>query len=201
MDKNSWIFLLTSLAFGFFMRDGGLLPAFLFATYMQVFGTVTGRWARELLLPYIYLIPETPFRKLWYCLRQNFEKMLMESALLWIPLGLLLRLNPETIALCVLARFSFGLLFTVANLLVERLWSNVLVKWLALTLYFLCVIVLIMPGVVTGIVLMSMGWAFLSVEITFLLSMIAWNLALGMLVLYFCRNVLERAELNQLQGA
>ena len=78
MDKNSWIFLLASLGFGFIMREEGLLPAFLFATYMQVFGTMTGRWVRELLLPYIYLIPETPFRKLWYCLRQGFEKLLME---------------------------------------------------------------------------------------------------------------------------
>lgn len=201
LDKNSWIFLLVSLGFGFFMREEGLLPAFLFATYMQVFGTVTGRWARELLLPFIYLIPESPFRKLWYCLRQSFEKMLMESVLLWIPLGLLLHLNLETIALCALARFSFGLLFTVANLLVERLWSNVLVKWLAMMLYFLCVLVLVAPGVVTGILLMSGGWMVLSAEITFLLSMIVWNLALGMLVLYVCRNVLERAELNQLQGA
>lgn len=200
MDKNSWIFLLVSLGFGFIMREEGLLPAFLFATYMQVFGTMTGRWVRELLLPYIYLIPETPFRKLWYCLRQGFEKLLLESALLWIPLGLLLRLSPVAIALCVLARFSFGLLFTVANLLVERLWGSVLIKWLILTLYFLCVMVLLAPGVATGIVLTSMGWIFLSVEGTFLLSMIVWNLALGMLVLYACRNVLERAELNQLQG-
>jgi hypothetical protein len=194
LDTISMIMLLVSLAFAFIMRGEGLLPAFAFATYMQLFTVSSGRWVKELSRPYIYMVPETSFRKLIHCLRESILGFAAEALLLMIPMGLILKVPPLEIAFMILARISFSLLFVAGNLLLEKLFSGMKVKALVIMLYFLVMIILILPGIVLSIVLYSLSVLFLSVNITVLAVLTFANLIIAPLIFFLCRNILNNPE-------
>ena len=194
LDTVTMIMLLVTLAFTFIMRGNGLVPSLAFATYMQLFTVASGRWVKELARPYIYLIPETSFRKLIHCLRESMLGFVVEAVLLMIPMGLMLSLAPLEIAFMVLARISFSLLFVAGSLLSEKLFSGMKVKSLLLMLYLLVMILLVLPGAVLSVVLSSINWLFLSPVITVLAVLSLTNLILSPLIFFLCRNILNNPE-------
>ena len=194
LDTMTMIMLLSSLVFSFIMREQGLAAAFSFATYMQLFTVATGRWVKELARPYIYMIPETSFHKLLHCLRESMLGFVLEAVLLMVPMGLILKMQPLDIAIAVVARISFSILFVAGNLLLEKLFAGMKLKVLLIMLYFLTMILLIAPGVALGIVLYSNGILFLSEAFTVLSVITVMNLMISPLILYLCRNVLNNPE-------
>ncbi len=194
LDTMSMIMLLSSLVFAFIMRGEGLLPGFAFATYMQLFSISSGRWVKELARPYIYLMPETSFRKLIHCLRESALGFMLEAALLMIPMGLMLKLPLLDIAFMVLARISFSLLFVAGNLLIEKLFSGMKLKVLLMLFYFLIMLLLVLPGTVLSIVLTTANVLFLSLNITVLVILTLVNILLAPLIFFLCRNVLNNPE-------
>ncbi|MCI8497635.1 MAG: hypothetical protein HFE85_05230 [Clostridiales bacterium] len=199
LDTASLVMALTSIAFAFFMRDaGGLLTAFIFATYMQIFSSATGRWLREVTMPYVYMVPASPFAKLIAICCENFLKIIVDALVIFIPIGLLLQSSPLDIAACILARIGFGLLFMAGNILSERLLGSVDSKILVMFIYLLMLIVLAAPGVTAGI-LIGVFLPF-SEALVFPIALICtmfWNVLCSLLVFFLCRNILNYAELNQ----
>ena len=63
LSGTAIVFALIPAVFALFIREGGVIPAFAFAVYMQLFSTGTNRVILELTKPYAYLVPEPPFRK------------------------------------------------------------------------------------------------------------------------------------------
>ena len=118
----------------------------------------------------------------------------LEAVLLMVPMGLIVSLPPLEIAVAVIARVSFSLLFVAGNLLMEKLFSGMKLKALLVMLYFLIMILLVMPGIVLSIVLYSMSVLFLSVNITVLAVLTLANLILSPVIFFLCRNVLDNPE-------
>ena len=199
LDTMSLVMALVSIGFAFFMRDsGGLLAAFIFATYMQIFSSATGRWLRELTMPYVYMVPASPFSKLIAICCENFVKIVVDALVVFIPIGLLLQASPLDIVACILARIGFGLLFMAGNILTERILGSVDSKTLTIFIYFLMLILLALPGVIAGILVgmfLPFGQA-LVFPIALFCTMI-WNILCSLIVFYLCRNILNYAELNQ----
>lgn len=114
LDTTSLVFVGVILFFSFFMRDGGLVSVFAFATYMQIFSVSMGRWLRELTLPYVYLVPAGAFQKLLAICRETFLKICVEAVLVFLPAGayfagqnrwrLLLVFSPASASACSLWR-------------------------------------------------------------------------------------------------
>ena len=196
LDGTSLIYVVVSIVFAFFMRDMGFLPAFMFSTYMLVFSVALGRINKELMKPYVYLVPEPPFRKMVACIRESYVRMILEAILVFVPIGLLLHLSPLDTALCIVARISYAFLFTAGNILVERVFGTLSSKVLVFVFYFLALLVVSTPGIVVAAVLGVIGTAILPGAAVPMLVLTAWNLAVGALLLYLCRNMLQYAELN-----
>ncbi len=194
LDTMSLVMALVSIGFTLIIKDEGFIPAFAFATYMQLFTVATGRWVKELTRPYLYMIPETSFRKLMHCLRESLLGYVYEAVLLMVPIGLLTGLSPAGIAFAVVVRFTFACLFVAGNLLVEKLFGGIRLKSLVIMLYVLVMILLIAPGAALAILLAIKGIVFFSVEITSLGAMALSNLVLSPLVVFFCRNLLNNTE-------
>ncbi len=196
LDMPSLLFIAMVIVFSFIMKNIGIAAVFAFSTYMQIFTIALGRWVKELIYPYIYLIPEPPFKKLINCIRESFPKMLMEAVLMYIPVGIILKLSPVAILLCILARLSFGFLFIAGNLLVERIFGTTTTKGLLMIFYFLTLIILVIPGILAAVMLTLSGFIIISEDITILLSLAVVNIPISLLIIFLCRNVLEYAELN-----
>lgn len=193
-SNMSLLFCAIILAFSFFMREEGVVAVFAFATYMQLFSVALGRFNRELIKPYIYLIPEPPLKKLLYAIKESLLTDALEAALLFVLVGLIMKATPLEIVFCILARISFALLFTAGNVLVERVFGMVSSKTLIFLFYFLALLLMTVPGIVLAVVISIVLPAY---EVAAALAgMTAVNVVIAVLVLWLCRNLLQYAELN-----
>ena len=188
------IFILVIIGFSFFVREAGLIAVFAFATYMQIFSVAFGRLNKEILKPFVYLVPEPPFQKLMACIRESFFGSLLEAVLVFIPVAFILGLSPLETLLCIAARFSFSLLFIAGNVLVGRILGSLASKVLTMLAFVAFLVVLSMPGIVAAFIFSMGAGAFQNAAM--LLSMTGCNIPIAFLVLYASRNMLQYTELN-----
>lgn len=202
-NRRSGVFLFSNMSLLFaaiiivtsiFMKDAGLVGIFSFATYMQLFTVALGRFNRELIKPYIYLIPEPPLKKLLYAIQESLLTSFWEAVLIFVIVGAVIQASPLEIALCILARVSFALLFTAGNVLVERVFGMVSSKTLIFLFYFLVLALMTIPGIVVCVVCAIFFPALATAA--GLLGMSVVNGGISVLVLWLCRNLLQYAELN-----
>ncbi len=175
------------------MFSGENIALFVINVYTMSMTVCIGRWAKEFTYPYIYLIPESNFRKLLYLLKADIPLMAVESVICFIPLTILSSCSVvEGIAMA-LARFTFGLLFIGVNLLLQRFSGDSEKKFLSVMLYFLLAVLFSLPAVAVGIIT---GMAFpFNPEIVYIFMSIL-NIGISILLIFLCRNVLEYSEYN-----
>lgn len=195
LDTTSLIFIGVSIFFTVFVRDAGIVGVFAFCTYMQIFSSMTGRWLKELLLPYVYMVPASPFQKLLAICREGALKVCVEAVVLFVPVGLILGLSVPEILACIAARIGFGVLFIAGNILIERVLGSMVSKTLIVFLYFIIMILIAVPGIVLGIGAAMLFPAAGTVVLP-MLGMFVWNALASVLIVYLCRNILDYAELN-----
>ena len=177
--------------------DPAVISALAMSVYMQMFSSTMGRFARELRLPFLYMIPESPFKKLLYCLKENLSALIAEGLLLWVPLFFLLQMDLPTVLCCIVSRIFFGYLFIVVNIFVQRFMSS-MPKVFSTIFYFLFSVLLLIPGILIGIltgaaVSAASGLPALPVA---LLAISLVNAAVSLFFLYISRNMLVYVDLN-----
>lgn len=112
-DINTVVALIAGAALAYlYIVEGGfgsfepfVIPA-VAAYIILVFTAMGGKWAKELLSPYTYMIPDTPFRKLIYAMALQHVQSLVNGCLITIPGAVVMKLSP---AMAVL-----GIVFYVA---------------------------------------------------------------------------------------
>lgn len=175
------------------MFSGENLALFVINVYTMSMTVCIGRWAKEFTYPYVYLIPESNFKKLLCLLRADIPLLFLESVICFIPLVILGSCGiTEGIAMT-LARFTFGLLFIGVNLVLQRFTGDSEKKVFSVMIYFLLSLIFSLPAVAVG-VLTGMAFPF-NTEISYVFMSIL-NTAVSLLLIFLCRNVLEYAEYN-----
>lgn len=191
----SLFFMAMCIGFSLFMKKEGLIPIFAFTAYLQIFTVGIGRFGRETQKPYIYLIPEPPFKKMVYALAETLPTELLEGTLLFVPVGFILRLSAPVVLLCILARLSFSALFLASSILIDRIWGGALSKAAGMFFYLLVDVILALPGAALAIVLGAIGFMPFGMAATALFAFVLCNVPISALVLYLCRDMLQFAEL------
>ena len=204
LEPSQWIFIVCAIVFTLFIRQradpdagGTLLGCFIFSVYLRMFGTALGRLPKELLRPYIYLIPETSFRKLFWAMAEALPKFALISVLMYLPISLLCGVTVPEAILCMAAGFSFDCLFLSGFLLTERLFSSVTSKVFSMIFYMITLIVLTLPGIVLAVVLRTAGVVLVSPTFTMFLALTAVNIPMALLAVFLSRNILDNVEVNQ----
>jgi hypothetical protein len=196
LEPMSLTFAVITIVMAVFMRKAGLAALFPTATIFQIFTVALGRFNKELLKPYIYLIPEPPLKKMLYALAEMLPSAVLEALLIFIPVALIMGAGPLEAVLVIAARISFAFLFTAVNIVVDRLWGGSASRTTAMLLYFVMLIAMIAPGIVLAVLLVTMN-PFLGQTATAFLSLTVCNVPIALLALFLCRNMLQYAELNQ----
>ncbi len=196
LDTGIIMSLVSAVIFALITQGEGILPVFIFATYMQIFVISMGRWNKELLKPYVYLIPANNFHKLLAILAESLLKNFIDAIVVFTAVGLLLHLSPSQIAACVIARFGFSLILLAANILSERVMGGLNSKMLLLTLYFLLLLTIAAPGILLAVLLAEV-WGLTSLFGGLAISCL-WNAAAALLIILCCRNVLRTPEIKLL---
>ena len=180
----------------FFLKEIGLFPILAFMVYMKMFTIGMDRLPRELLKPYIYMVPESSFKKLFYNMVEAFPGYFAEAILLYVPAGLITGTSVPEIIFFVLVSVSFSFMFICANLFVERVFGAFTSKMFLITIYMLLLILLAAPGIIVGCVLAFEVFVIISETFTILLFMAICNIILALGMIFASRNVLEYAEMN-----
>ncbi len=197
-DGMTLVFMAIIIVFSVIMSheegNGAFVGIYVFSVYMQFFNVCLGRWAKELVKPYVYMVPQSAFKKLIMISLENVIKIVYESLVLFIILGFILKLSPLTFICAVVSRISFGLIFMAGNFVTERIMGSVSSKMLVILVYGVVIFTIIAPGAVIGILLGLSNPGFTTV--TVLLTMAVWNTAASAVTAFLCRNILNYAELN-----
>lgn len=190
-DGMSLIMGISLLFLSFLMRDSGVAAIFALATYLQFFSMMTGRWMKELVLPFVYLVPQPAFRKLLAICQEQIRMISVEAVVLMTATGLLIGASPLVIVAMIAARIGYGILYMAGNILAERILGGLANKILIFTLYFLILLLVAAPGIVLGIVV----GIFLGTAPGLLVTLI-WNLLASGIIGFTCKDILNCAELN-----
>ncbi len=196
LNPQMLIFALVIIALSYFLKDRGLATVFILATYLLILSVVFGRFQKELLKPYVYLVPEPPFKKLMACLREGFAGYVAEAVIVFIPVGFILGLSPLVTLLCVAARISFAYLFVAANIVVGRVFGTLTSRVFTMLAYFAAVVVLCLPGIIAASFLLQANILLFDADATMLIGITAFNIPVVLLTLFLCRNMLKYTELN-----
>lgn len=194
LDKLTLIMLLFCIGYAALLNDVGIGSVFIFTTYIQFFTAfASGRWVRELTLPYVYMVPISPFKKLIAMSLQGVYKTLIEAIVLFVPIGIILHSSILEVVVFIIARVGFGILFMASNTLFTRLMGSLSNKALIMMLYILTIVILSIPGIALGLFISSI---INSSVIGVLIGTIISNVLISVLITFLCKNILNYAELN-----
>ncbi len=209
MDGVSLIYLAMALLFGFIFREdmqaGDLFPPiFILAmsAYMgMIFSCVTG-FAKEITKPYIYLIPQSPFKKLLWSAAYDCLKPFGDALLVYGILVLVGGCPPLAAVTYGLTFGSFYSLYACCNILMQRIFgsgtgnsvTSRLTKGqgMLFLLYMLAVMIVLAPGIVASVIITLALPG--SIQALGILALFVWNMGLSAVVLVLSRNVLNNME-------
>jgi len=170
-----------------------------FMAYMQILFTGASRWASELQYHYIYLIPQSGFKKMLYSSLEGILKAGIDGVLMFVPAGIYLTVNPVFIILAVLTRMSFEILAIGINLLSQKVFGTLGNKGMMMMLYFLAIILFALPGIIGGVVIGIMTFGSLGITNSYMMALaviIAWNVVFVLGIMLFSNQIFMQMELN-----
>ena len=171
-----------------------LISIFAMSVYMQMFFSAAGEWGRELLKRYIYLVPDSPMKKLFFASLTSIIKPFFDGILTFGVLGIYLQAPPADAIMLIIAYTSCGAIFAGANILSERILNGISSSNpLMMLLYILMSILLLLPGTVVCIVtavVFDVGLA------AALIPMSVINILASVLLFVLSKNTIHNMETN-----
>lgn len=80
-----------------------------------------GKWETELKNPYLFLIPDSPFKKIWYATLMEHVKALADGILICVPVGFVWGIRSVYVVQCIL-------IYTVLQ--ANKLYLKVIAQWM-----------------------------------------------------------------------
>jgi len=167
------------------------LPALMVSCFLTLFSFSASRWGLEMLKPYIYLVPQNPFKKLIMLCGESVLKCVLESAILMVILGLITGVSWTMVAAGILIRVGVGLLVIAMSAAMERLFGQIKSPMILLPLFLFMAALFIGPA--AGLAMLAVLWLGLPLGIALWL-VVLWCYGVSFLVIFLCRNMLTWAE-------
>lgn len=187
--------LVMLLVLAFTMKDELDVTFFLPLTmWMQAFFVGMGRGLKEIYNPYIYLIPESPFKKIvWANLEMVFKSLLESAAYLLVP-ALILKNNLLVALVAMLVYTLFTLFLIGLNLLSIRVIQTNISNGLVMMIYIVAIMIFMAPGLIPALILgFSLGGSLGTV--IGLLIIAGWELIAGLVCFYIAKDVLNSCDM------
>jgi len=184
----------TSLFLGGKGGEGGKLLVLLqILMWAQIFLIGTGRGLKELYLHYIYLIPESSFRKIVWSNLEIAFKVLVETLAVFGVAGLIMKEPLLLIAAAIAAYTLFSFLLLGVNYLSLRWTGTNISAGLLVFIYIFAVILILLPGLVAAVVI---GSRFGDVGVVIGLGILAlWELIAALVCFALSRGILHRCDM------
>ncbi|HEX2925928.1 MAG TPA: putative ABC exporter domain-containing protein [Ruminiclostridium sp.] len=151
-------------------------------------------WHRDFKKPYVFLIPESSFKKVLYSVLPGIIKTMLSGGIALTVAAMVYKLSPVAWLNYLLTFLSFALLFIFAEVFTYRIIgssSNVMVVAVVRMLF---VIATCIPAGIISIVIILLSSGEPN-TITISMCMLAVNVASSVLLAYLSRGIFEQTEL------
>lgn len=185
-SPSSFIYLVMIGVYGF-VFDGDFAMLFSLSCMVSFLPVLSGRWLKELSMPYIYMIPGSHFKKLFYILPEMLPKIIAESVLQCILIGYLCHLGAVSVVFIIIARMSVSFVLVASALLMARIFREKEKNNVFIAMSVMPGMLFIIPSVICLIAALNFGFGFV---IAFA-AMAAVNAFVSLIVLFFARNLLK----------
>jgi hypothetical protein len=162
--------------------------------WVQMFLIGMGRGLIETYSHYIYLIPETSFKKIIWSNMEVMLKTVLEAVLIFGVSGILLASHPLYILVVVLIYVLFSFTLLGVNYLSIRFTSADLSQGMLIIIYTFAVIAIMLPGVIGAMVVVYMVGG----DSGFFLGLVviaAWELTAGLVCFALSKGVLDNCDM------
>jgi hypothetical protein len=191
----SVIYAVLAISVGLFFPVKDIKIVLGFTIYLLFIFSFASKWQQELTKPYIFLIPDSAFKKVIYATAVDNIKNLVDGSIVFIITGIMFKSSVISIILSIAAYVSIGALFVYGGVLSQRLIGKgenvVLSAFLKMGLLLLAVA----PGIVVFIVL-STVFASTFGNIVSYLVLIGYNLIVSSVIILLGKGIFENIELS-----
>ncbi len=164
-------------------------------SYLQFFFSAAGDWVKELSKPYIFLIPDSPVKKLIMASATSIIKPFTDGTIAYIVLALIVGGQIPDIVTSILVYGSFGCVYIAANVLAQRIVGMNGNRGIFITFYMSLIFLLMIPGILLGLFSLSNAGELSIIAATMMgLPVFLWNMLISFLIFLMCRNLLNNAE-------
>ena len=166
--------------------------------WLQIIMIGMGSGLKETYIHYVYLVPETSFKKILWINLETLTQALQESILFITLPGIFLGAHPLTIigATIVFALFSFLLLGI--NYSFMHVTGGNISQGILLMIYYIAVIFALLPGLVPSIIVGVLIGGDIGIFIG-LLILAVWESIVGLLCFFLARNILHNTDIPQIR--
>ena len=162
--------------------------------WIQLFMIGTGRGLKELYSPYIFLIPESSFKKIVWANLELVFKTLIESVLLLVIPGIIMEENLMIILIACLVYIFFTMLLIAINFLSIRWTQTNVSQGLAITIYIFATVIIILPGLIPAMIIGFMIGG-VTGAVLGLLILGGWELLAALVCFFFSKGVLDNCDM------
>ncbi|MDL2218635.1 putative ABC exporter domain-containing protein, partial [Christensenellaceae bacterium OttesenSCG-928-M15] len=169
------------------IADAGLWPVLIMTMWLMIFLQMQSSFARELSYAPIYLAPVSSFQKLIGIMLPGVIKSMADAVVFAACIYFFFGASVFHAAATWLIYISIAFLFSAGLLLVERILGASRNKVLVMMVYLILLLVLAIPGV-------FLAQALTASEFFGYMIYAAYNIFIGCLVVFLCRNILHQMD-------
>lgn len=193
-DRTSITVIIAAIAFKFIMPDeaGALSLALIlfFAAYMLLLIQMQSGIGKELEKHYIFLIPESSQKKLFFITLGEHVKNLFDGFVLFTISGIVFKASFTLVISCILAYVLFGAVYTYGDILTRRMFGRVHSKGLLIFIKAIANLLIIVPGIIGG----GIAFAMTESEVLMICIMAGWSFILATTLFVFSAGILNNLE-------
>ncbi|MCL2266680.1 MAG: putative ABC exporter domain-containing protein, partial [Treponema sp.] len=185
-----------AVVFSLIMRN--LLTVMQILMWSHIFLIGTGRGLKETFSHYIYMIPESSFKKIIWSNLEVVIKSFTEGAVIFTVCGIILKENPLMIISCIVAFTLFSFTILGINYVFMRFTGANVSAGILMMAYFFAVLIVIVPGAVLAFVTgIAIGGK--TGVITGILILSLWELLTGAGCFALSKGVLHNCDMAVLK--
>ncbi|MCL2020242.1 MAG: putative ABC exporter domain-containing protein [Oscillospiraceae bacterium] len=171
--------------------QGGVLLIMQVIMWIQIMRIGSGRGLKELYSHYIYMIPESSLKKIIWSNMEEVFKIIGESVFIFGISGFIMKESPLVIMGAVLVYSMFSLLLIAVNLLYLRFTEMKINSGLMITIYYITIFIVILPGLIPAIIIGSIeGFLFVG-----LLVFAGWEVAAAVGIFALSKGILHKCDM------
>lgn len=196
-DKSTLAVVALGVASKYFFPYSNIKTVLYFTIYMLFIYTFQGKWMDEIKRPYIYLIPASSIKKVFYGTLAEQIKNFTDGIVLFAIAGFVFKADIAIIVLSAITYMTFGSIYIYIDVLARRIFGATHSKVFKIFMKLLILLLVIVPEIVISSLVEFVyfpGVPFIN-HISYVI-LIVYNIIAAIILILLSKKIFEVADLE-----